>query len=546
MCNLKLVVKAILVLPAVLVLGMSNVVYGISGGMWSGVSARETLSLEDDFAVITPSADDFTAEDDLVLPSQDTIAIRAINPGYTTDSGKNAGELIELTRLVDAEIDLSHLAIIYTAKPTVAGALGKSSIIYQFPEGSKMIGDSILLRYRESPEAASSEFNQDIIYNTSLAMYGTLSLVRTDLSPTDTEYGTTINTVCWLGGADCLPYFSTTVKSRAYTTILRDAETGEYAHVNDPQLLYDPEETGLFLPTIIDDSDTDNSSANSSGSDPADVYDSPCSGLIFSEILSYYDDSPAEQFIELYNSSESEINLSECKVRYKSKSYDIAAEELFLRPDAYYVLYPDPAFRLTKNPTTENLLEIIDNTSDSSSSYYVVASLTYPHGQKKSTSYAFFGYNADGSPFWQVTFYPTPGEPNIAQEYKTCPAGKVINEVTGNCVNASTLSTTLKDCGEGKYRNPETGRCKSYDDDSDTPCKDGYERNPETNRCRKIKDNDGADFPVIPITGVEEQSTFIALWIIVGVMVVGIGYVVFQFRKEIWYFCRKAIAKIKP
>ena len=146
-----------------------------------------------------------------------------------------------------------------------------------------------------------------------------------------------------------------------------------------------------------------------------------------------------------------------------------------------------------------------------------------------------------------MTFHPTPGEPNIPQEFKTCPAGKVINETTGNCVNATTLSSLLKDCGEGKYRNPETGRCKSYNnsDDDSKECKEGYERNPETGRCRKIKDNSGADYPVIPITGVEERSSFIAIWAIAGVAVVGIGYVLYQFRKEIWYLCRRITGKVK-
>ena len=176
-----------------------------------------------------------------------------------------------------------------------------------------------------------------------------------------------------------------------------------------------------------------------------------------------------------------------------------------------------------------------------------VATLAYPHGQKKSTSYAFFGYNSDGSENWQVTFSPTPGGPNVRQEYKVCPAGKVLNESTDNCVNATTMKTTLKDCGEGKIRNPETGRCKSVNDNlnDQTPCKEGYERNPETGRCRKIKDNSGADYPVIPVTGIEEQSSFIALWAIGGVVAIGGFYVVFQFRSEIIYFLPKALGKLK-
>lgn len=547
MCNLKSAVKAIFILPVILVLGIASIlnVANLSGGhhmsstlggMLSGMSTLQTLTLEDDFAVVSSSADDDTAE--IVPASSNTITIRAINPGYNTDVGKNTGELIELEKLTENEVDLSQVAIVYTAKPTTTGEVGKSTTLYTFPDGSRMTGESILFRYSDSPEvldalADSGSFSAvaDLTYDTSIAMYGTLSLTRAD---------DVISSVCWLGGNDCLPYFSTTVKSRSYTTILRNSETGEYQHVNDPELLFVPGESGLYLPRDnFDNYGTDENSANDSGSD-ANPATSPCYGLIFSEILSYYDDDPAEQFIELYNSTSQEILISECLVRYKNKTYSIVLEPTILSPDMYYVLHPHPTFRLTKNPATENLLEITDKSGT------VVSSLSYPHGQKKSTSYALIGYNGDGSQNWQITYIPTPGAENVSQEFKICPAGKVLNEATGNCVNASTLSSTLKDCGEGKYRNPETGRCKSYKDtDETTPCKDGYERNPETNRCRKVKENNGADYPVVPITSVEEQSTFIALWALAGVGAIGAGYIIFQFRKEIWYFFRRIFGMIR-
>lgn len=521
---------------------------GASISLFSGEATKEFLSVEAPFV---------TQLEDNNLSGK--IAIRAINPGYNIDAGKNAGELIELVNLTGSfevdeesgevvrsdfsEVALDNLAIIYTAKPGTGMTDGKSTVLYRFPEGSKMTGESVLLRYREAPEA--TEGSADLFYDTSIAMTGTVSLVLTtadfdaskvpDNSPVS-AYGEVINSVCFLGGEGCLPIFSTTVKSRSYTTIVREMETGEYVHTNDYVARYDTNYAGLYLPPVenmLDGgsmADETNSGISSGGSQ--------CVGLQFSEILSYYDAEPTEQFIELYNGSDAPMQLLGCQVKYKNKAYALVASEFTLPASEYYVMRPE--FRLTKNPNTENTLELVDTDSTT------IAKMSYPHGQKKSASYALMGYNADGTENWVITYAQTPGSANVYQEYKSCPAGKVINEATGNCVKAATVASTLADCPEGKYRNPATGRCKNIESDSTTAeCKEGYERNPETNRCRKIKSNDGADYPVVPITGVTEQATFIALWAIGGIAAIGLGYVAFQFRKEILYFFRKMLAKVK-
>ncbi|MBQ2637677.1 hypothetical protein IJG10_00940, partial [Candidatus Saccharibacteria bacterium] len=133
------------------------------------------------------------------------------------------------------------------------------------------------------------------------------------------------------------------------------------------------------------------------------------------------------------------------------------------------------------------------------------------------------------------TYMPTPGEENNYQKFKTCPVGKVINEETGNCVNETTLSTTLAACPEGKYRNPLTNRCKSYATTASAelkPCAEGYERNPATGRCRKIVSNDGADYSLVSET-FEEKSKFIALYAVIGIVALGVIYILFQYREEI-------------
>lgn len=506
----------------------------------SGEDVVEPSNLEEDYAVLPSSPDHETAK------IAQEIAIRAINPGYNLPAGKNSGELIELVNLTDDELDLSGLSIVYISKPTSASPAGKETTLYTFPENASFIGDVILLRYASSPEATPGA--QDLTYDAaSLAMSGSLKIVKDD---PETLEEIVLDSVCWLGGEDCLPIFSTTVKSRSYTTIMRDDETGEYSHVSEFISLYNPERSGLYLEPLKEDLESDEPKADEyeEGSikeaieDPVEkaVEATPvCTGLRFSEFLTYYTDDPSEQFIEFYNSSSKSIPLDQCRLKYKNKTYFLSSIPVTLAAGSYFAFYPP--LTLTKDPSSVNVYEIIDINDE------LVDSFSLPHGQKKSTSLSLMGEGSDGSSIWQITYTPTPGLANVYQEFRTCPVGKIINESTGNCVNAATLETVIKDCGEGKYRNPATGRCKSYESDSSSelaPCAEGYERNPETNRCRKIKENNGADYPLVPITGTEDQTSFVAVWALVGVIGLGLVYVIFQFRRDIYYFFRRLLNKL--
>ena len=507
--------KAILFLLLVLALNISSGVSAldIDSISVSGENTGEPLTLEEDSAVLPSSPDPETA-------NEPQLAIRAINPGYNLPAGKNSGELIELANLSDGELDLSGISIVYTSKPTSASPEGKSTILYSFPDGATFVGDTILFRYASSPEATDGA--QDLTYDTtSLAMSGSLKLVYTD--PKTTEE-TALSSVCWLGGVECLQPFSTTVKSRSYTTIILDDETGDYTHVQDYTPSYDPDNPGVSFPRDSElednpgesdkpgktDGPNEASKEKASSSTPNDPV---CDGLEFSEILTYYTDSSSEQFIELHNSSSHDIPLDQCRLRYKNKTYPLSSTPENLSPNSYFVYHP--SVTLTKNPTSGNLYELLDINGDT------VDSLSLPHGQKKSTSYALTGRESDGSELWQVTYSPTPGTANSYQEFRTCPAGKIINPLTGNCVN------------------------DTDDDDELAPCQEGYERNPETGRCRKIRENNGADYPLVPITDTEDKTDFVALWALLGILGLGLLYVIFQFRREIYYFFRRIINKFR-
>ena len=428
------------------------------------------------------------------------IYIKAINPGYTVDGVQNVGEFIELARsdvASDTPIPLAGLNLGYT------NSSGNTVILYEFPENFWMTGETILLRLASSPEQELADLN----YSKTLAFKaGPLELTRGE---------EILDSVCWTSKEGCVKEF----KSSSPTTLVRNLETLEFVHLTDYSPSYNPDNPNYYL---------EETGYGAEEETPL----RQCYNLEFSEILSYYESAQSEQFIEFYNPTSEQIPLDGCQIKYKNKYYALTG---VVKPDGYYFFTPTE-FALTKNPTTSNTLELID--TDGST----VATLTYPNGQKKSTSYARIGYDATGAEIWQNTYAPTPGEANNYQEFKTCEAGKIINESTGNCVKITEVATKV--CEEGKYLNPLTGRCKSYETTTEKTCKEGYELNPDTNRCRLIKTNDGAEYALEEESG-SESSVFVAIYAIIGVAALAVIYVIFEFRHEIKKFFDKVFQSFR-
>lgn len=440
------------------------------------------------------------AEEDEVPPrslEKGEVLIKSFNPGFTTQ-----GEFLELTKLPEDDLSLAGLTVVYVT------STGHDYVVHSFVEGNVMIGESLLMRLANSDEVKEAEKPEDVadvIYTRNMSQSkGRINLVFED---------EVIDTLAWgLEDDDSFSGFS----SKSPTTLVRDLEAEEvedsFKHDSDYVPNYDPEKPGL---KIIEPEE--------------EVVEPKCRSLEFSEILTYFESSNTEQFIEFFNRSDEKIELSDCLLKYKNKTYALSGT---VAANGFVVFYPvkEWGLALTKNPTSSNILEIIDADGE------VVDSLTYTSGQKKGVSFAFMGFRSDGSRNWAQTYNPTPGAENSYQQFKTCPAGKVINLDTGNCVNETTLEKTLAACPEGKYRNPLTNRCKSYATTASAslkPCAEGYERNPATNRCRKIVENDGADYEVKTET-FEEKKEFVAVWAIVVVVAAGALYVILQFREEIF------------
>ena len=119
-----------------------------------------------------------------------------------------------------------------------------------------------------------------------------------------------------------------------------------------------------------------------------------------------------------------------------------------------------------------------------------------------------------------------------------CPVGKFRNPETNRCKNIATTTSQLQPCGADEFRNPETNRCKKIDSGTAAlgPCPEGQERNPDTNRCRTVATlTSGTINPSQTVTDipVEEVDGSINWAIIIPVLIATVLYIVYEWRVEI-------------
>lgn len=293
--------------------------------------------------------------------------------------------------------------------------------------------------------------------------------------------------------------------------------------------------------------------------------------VVINEILSDPNGLEADggEFVELYNPALTSANLHGCEL-YSNKSSDplvTFTEANTVQPDGYFVVE-------VTDKLTNSSGEVTFVTTDRED---VVAYTSAKEG------YA-VAYFEDG---WQNTNVLTPGAENMQSaddqsgsvdtttSLAACPEGKFRNPETNRCKSISTASTSLTPCDPGQYRNPETNRCKKVSSSAASlkpcspgqernpetnrcrkvtssssdlkPCKDGYERNPDTNRCRKVTQtaaNQFADAEDEAGDGIHMSS-----WLIAGVFSMAAGYGAYEYRGELGKVASKAksvISKGKP
>lgn len=445
--------------------------------------------------------------------------ISAFNAGFKDDISSQNYDFIELSRSSEEELDLTGAELRYlNSSGNLAGTI-------TFPEYHFLRADRLVLGFKNSPQYADYI---DTIYSYYFSSSG-LAATAGALQLWQDE--TMLDEVCW-GKISCshnVPKFATTA-------------TANLSYVRDSDGIFTPQ---IYHPEINPDAIVDLA--------PEPEPDS-CANLQITEVYSYYTESSAEQFIELFNPSETEIILNQCALRYKNVNYPLSG---ILQPGQYYAFY-DISLNLTKDPTTFNTINIINASGD------ILSDFVYPHGQKSGTSYAVF-YLGTNEEKWLQTYTPTPDAENNYQQFRTCPAGKEINPETGNCIK-SQESAVATVCPEGKYLNPFTGRCKKIEtaatkickdgyhlnlltgrcnkdkESTTTECKEGYERNPDTGRCRKIRTATAQEYPVTPPTeeSYDSPQNFTATGVVVALLLGGAVFALFQFRKEI----KTAILKI--
>jgi len=458
----------------------------------------------------------------------------AINAGYKDDTSSQNYDFIELERLTDADLSLASYRIVYT------NSAGNPAGEISFPDNLLLSTDHLVLGAAVSPQYSAtngSVYTYDFGSSGLASTAGKLELYQGEHK---------IDEICW-GKLECSSSHAkfATKQEENYSFVRCVGECSD----NYSQLQYYPSLNLESITTVVSESPE---------------LPPSCKGVIISEIYSHYNDEASEQFVELYNPTDTTIPLSYCSLRYKKVVLPLSGD---IGSGVYY-LFRNTELSLVKDPSVSNLVEIIDSTDE------IVAAAQYPHGQKKGTSYALFDIGLDSS-FWRQTYAPTPGSANIYQEFQTCPEGKVINVSTGNCVKevAATApmtcpsgkylnpltnrckniesSSTLTPCKDGYERNPETNRCRKIAslDDKLTPCADGYERNPETNRCRKIRDNTGSDtdYAPTPVKEAERNNPkiFIAIAALGIALLASAAYVIYQYRQEIRKAIRNIAAKVR-
>jgi hypothetical protein len=272
------------------------------------------------------------------------------------------------------------------------------------------------------------------------------------------------------------------------------------------------------------------------------------------------------EFIELYNPNDVALDLTNYKM-YVGANYENAYNfpaDSIIQPHAY-VSFSNSDIPYTLVNTSSHVLLALQNGT-------VVSEADEYTNPKDDQSWALI----DG--VWQYTSYPTPGavntsvgdettqteadtsssQPCAANQYRSpetnrcrllttaaastatpCKDGQYRSEETNRCRNIATDAKTITPCDADEERNLDTGRCrKIVAASTPAPCKEGQERSTDTNRCRTITKMPNADYGVL---GAETKSggNWYAVAAIVGVLLLALGYAIWEWHTEIGKFFKK-------
>jgi hypothetical protein len=278
-----------------------------------------------------------------------------------------------------------------------------------------------------------------------------------------------------------------------------------------------------------------------------------CDGLQLSEILANPagDDAQGE-FIELYNPLDHLETLYGCSLQLANgKQYAFTAADSIASKE--YKAFPYSATNLQLSNSGTSVTLVMANSQ---------ITTTYP---EVSDDQAWALLNGG----WYLTTQPTPNTANViyqpakvttttiadtvTAELQPCPVGKYRNPDTGRCRNVVVVApivtctvgqernpltgrcrkiavaATPTSCQPDQTRNPDTGRCRKTDaQTTQKPCDAGQERNPDTGRCRKQTTNTGGKVLGDSITKPQTYHYLLVGTILTGVL----GYAVYEYRKD--------------
>lgn len=273
-------------------------------------------------------------------------------------------------------------------------------------------------------------------------------------------------------------------------------------------------------------------------------------------------ESAGGEYVELFNAGNEALLLSGCEIR-SSKSSQLLID--FTDQDII-------------GPHEFILIELVDRLTNANGSVtlsgYDREDVTAYSGVTEGVSVSFFETG------WELSNQPTPSSQNIhsaevpeetgssVASLADCGEGKYRSPETNRCRNIVSASAGLSECDPGQYRSPETNRCRkistasasiaacapgqernpetnrcrkiSSTNSSLKPCQEGYERNPETNRCRKVSNlSNTAQLPPE-----DRQSTATSINTVIMLTAVSLagGYAVYEYRTEIGSVLQKVKA----
>ncbi len=125
---------------------------------------------------------------------------------------------------------------------------------------------------------------------------------------------------------------------------------------------------------------------------------------------------------------------------------------------------------------------------------------------------------------------------NETTVYAPCTAGKYRSPETNRCRSIETATSVLTACKADEFRNPETNRCKKIAAVSTlADCPVGQERNPETNRCRKVSVLAAStnDIPIVEDIKVAQSEGQINWFMIITVLLGTFSYIAYEWRSEL-------------